>query len=737
MDKDLVLNWTVGHTTHPDSPPERRVAAAVPGAANLDWAVAENWPDWKRDTNYQRFHGTEDYFWIYQTILPIIQLQPDQRLWLVSKGIDYRYDVRVDGDLRYSHEGMFSSFELDLSGDMGSELEICLHPAPKDPAGLPGTRQEAQQSCKPAVSYGWDWHPRLIPLGIWDETALMIRSVNHIRQADLMYELSDDLAYAHLNLEAEIAGEGDLVTTLYAPDGTEILKTCGQGDIGTLHQPQLWWCNGYGQPNLYRWETKLYHNQVCCDKKSGRIGFRSLMLEMNEGTWNEPVGFPKSRSRVPITIKLNGTPVFCKGSNWVNPEVFPGTISKATYQPLLQLAKDAHMNLLRVWGGGIVNKDSFFDLCDEMGLMVWQEFPLACNQYKGTKSYLAVLEQEARAIIRRLRGRASLALWCGGNELFNSWSKMTDQSAALRLLNKLCYELDPQRPYLATSPLMGMAHGCYLFRYPDGREVYQAMAESHYTAYTEFGVPSVSNLECCRMVSDQDNLFPLIENAMTIGHHAFRSWGETDTWACQSLVEDYFGRPDDLEQLIDWSQWLQSEGYKAIYEEARRQKPYCSMALNWCYNEPWPTLANNSLINYPATPKPAYHAVAASCREQLVSARIRKFTWQPGEVFEADLWLLNDGGLATEAGEVAVWLEIGGQRQFVLNWSFAAGEPNVNLAGPTVRFQLPELRNKEVSRKLAELNTDTAHVKGQTPSELKLILECGSLSSEYRLILYI
>lgn len=224
-------------------------------------------------------------------------------------------------------------------------------------------------------------------------------------------------------------------------------------------------------------------------------------------------------------MTLNNVPVFCKGSNWVNPEVFPGTIRKETYQPLLQLAKDAHMNLLRVWGGGIVNKDSFFDLCDEMGLMVWQEFPLACNQYRGTKSYLAVLEQEARAVIRRLRGRASLALWCGGNELFNSWSKMTDQSAALRLLNKVCYELDPQRPFLATSPLMGMAHGCYLFRYPDGREVYQAMAEAHYTAYTEFGVPSLSNLDCCLKISEKDNLFPLLENELTISHHAFRSWG--------------------------------------------------------------------------------------------------------------------------------------------------------------------------------------------------------------------
>lgn len=736
MMTDIALNWTVGHTGQPEIQPDRWVAATVPGAANLDWAVAENWPDWRHGTNYQLFHWTEDRFWIYRAEIPAVDLRPDQRLWLVSQGVDYHCDILVNGHLRYSHEGMFSSFELDLSGDMGSELQIRVHPAPKDPTGLAGTRQEAQQSCKPAVSYGWDWHPRLIPLGIWDETGLKIRSVNRIRQAELTYELNERLDQALLCFAAAIDGEGELSIALYDPAGHEILKTDRQGEIGCVDQPKLWWCNGYGDANLYRWEARLVHKQVLCDVKSGRIGFRTLTLEMNEGTWNEPVGFPKSRSHVPITVTLNNVPVFCKGSNWVNPEVFPGTIRKETYQPLLQLAKDAHMNLLRVWGGGIVNKDSFFDLCDEMGLMVWQEFPLACNQYRGTKSYLAVLEQEARAVIRRLRGRASLALWCGGNELFNSWSKMTDQSAALRLLNKVCYELDPQRPFLATSPLMGMAHGCYLFRYPDGREVYQAMAEAHYTAYTEFGVPSLSNLDCCLKISEKDNLFPLLENELTISHHAFRSWGDTDTWSCQSLIEDYFGRPDRLEQLIEWSQWLQSEGYKAIYEEARRQKPYCSMALNWCYNEPWPTLANNSLINYPASPKPAYDAVSASCRGQLISARITKFTWRPGELFEADLWLLNDGCQPSEAGEVTAWLEFGGKRHFVLNWSYAAGLPNINLAGPTLRYRLPEFNHEEDRQKLTPLNTDAVQLKGRVPSELKLVLDCGRLSSEYRLIFY-
>jgi beta-mannosidase len=367
--------------------------------------------------------------------------------------------------------------------------------------------------------------------------------------------------------------------------------------------------------------------------------------------------------------------------------------------------------------------------------MVWQEFPLACNNYRGSKEYLHVLEQEAEAIITKLRKYTSLAFWCGGNELFNSWSKMTDQSHALRLLNKLCYELDPKRPYLPTSPLMGMAHGCYLFRYLDGREVFQAMPQAHYTAYTEFGVPSLSNLDCCLMISEQNKLFPLVENEITIAHHAFKAWGDFDSWACPDMIEDYFGKPSDLQQMIEWSQWLQSEGYKCIYEEARRQKPYCSMALNWCYNEPWPTLANNSLVNYPVSPKPAYHAVAESCRNQLISARIPKFSWRSGETFAVDLWLLNDGNVAAESGQADVWLEIAGSRYFVMNWQYKPVPANMNLEGPTVRFKLPETIENKEKEKLIPLNAAIIESETGSAHEMKLIIECGELSSEYRLLL--
>jgi beta-mannosidase len=400
-------------------------------------------------------------------------------------------------------------------------------------------------------------------------------------------------------------------------------------------------------------------------------------------------------------MEINGRSIFCKGTNWVNPEIFPGVITRETYLPLLRYAQEANFNMLRSWGGGIINKDSFFELCDELGLMVWQEFPLACNNYDSTPQYLKILDQESKSIITRLRRHACLVLWCGGNELFNAWSGMTDQSLALRLLNRNCYDLDSRTPFLMTSPLMGMAHGNYLFRYQDGREVFQVMPQSSNTAYTEFGCPGPSPAQYIKSFIPNNELFPPLPGTTWETHHAFKAWAG-DTWLQQEVINFYFGKANDLEQLVEWGQLLQSEGYKCIYEEARRQKPTCSMALNWCYNEPWPTAANNSLINWPAQPKPAYYAVKNSCRPVLASARIPKFTFEADELFSVELWILNDSPEIVSAGRVEALLLMDNETIKLLDWNYPDLEPRVNLPGPEIRFLLPV---KECRQMILLLNT--------------------------------
>lgn len=726
------LQWAVGHSMSPDVYPKELVKAAVPGNANRDWAIAKKMPDWNFGTNFEQYAWMEDCFWLYEAQIPPINMIPEEQLFFVTKGIDYEYVIYLDGKEVHRHEGMFSGVEILLPANGGELLQIWIAPVPKDRKAHGNTREEAAQCCKPAVSYGWDWHPRLIPMGIWDETYLETRKRSYLQTAFLEYELSADYSTAALDFKAQAAGPGEVTFVLYHPDGGKALGAkCGER--ARLNGPKLWWCNGYGEPNLYRWEAMLTLNGECIDKKAGTVGFRTIELTMNEGAWEEPEDFPKGRSPVPITITLNGVRVFAKGSNWVNPEIFTGTITPDTYRPLIKLAHKMNFNILRSWGGAIVNKESFFNLCDEYGLLVWQEFPLACNNYRATPHYLEILAQEARAIVTRLKHHACMAIWCGGNELFNNWSMMTDQSHALRLLNKICYELSPELPFIATSPLFGMAHGNYLFRYHNGKEVFAVMPEAHNTAYTEFGVPSIANRETCQSIARLSDLFPLRENAVTVAHHAFHAWNDSEPWACLATIEDYFGAPETLEQLIGNSQWLQGEGYKCIFEEARRQKPYCSMAINWCYNEPWPTLANNSLINYPAAPKASWASVAAACRPALVSARIPKFAWRGGEMFAADLWLLNDGNEEAGAGQAEIFLELCGEKYLLHQWRFGPTPANTNLEGPTVRIKLPILQAKAESG-AAVLNQGLVRREKGKRHEMTLVLEAGPMSSVYRLL---
>jgi beta-mannosidase len=364
-------------------------------------------------------------------------------------------------------------------------------------------------------------------------------------------------------------------------------------------------------------------------------------------------------------------------------------MSHQRYLQLLTLAKEANFNILRVWGGGIVNKESFFELCDEMGILVWQEFPLACNNYPDDSHYLKILKQESGSIINRLKKHASLAFWCGGNELFNNWSGMTDQSLALRLLNSQCLELDPLTPFIPTSPLMGMAHGHYVFReWSTKEEVFQEMARSKFTAYTEFGMPGPSSVEILKTIIPKEELWPPKPGTSWESHHAYNAW-VGNTWLCEDIIEDYFGKSDSLEQLVANGQLLQGEGYKCIFEEARRQKPYCAMAVNWCYSEPWLTAANNSIVSYPNIPKPAYYAVKNSCRPVLASAKLPKFKWTEGETFYADIWMLNDYFKDLHGGKVIIKIKGPDSPTTLLEWEYTAMSANINQSGPTVRYKLP------------------------------------------------
>lgn len=681
--------------------------ARVPGTIQKDYGTANNFPDVHYADNHLMYKETEGDFWEYRTKLNY-KANDGERVFFVSHGIDYRYDIYLGEALILEDEGMYHKIELDLTDKLTGDdtLRIVIYPHPKREGAPVDTRDEADHSCKPPVCYGWDWNPRLLISGLWQDAYIETRTNSYINNCEVFYKLNRDFTRADVSVDIDC--NVPCLFELFDADGNTVYS--GTGESFCVENPNLWWCNGQGDPYLYTYKVSNSEYSIF-----GTVGFRRVRLLRNIGS-KDPAMFPKSRYAAPFSLELNGRRVFMKGSNWVNPDIFWGEIDRARYEELILLARDGNMNIFRMWGGAGPAKRDFYELCDKYGIMVWQEFMLACNLYPNTDAYLTVLEKEARAIIKNLRPHASLILWCGGNELFNSWSGMDDQSYPLRLLDKLCYELDRDRPFIKTSPLTGMGHGCYVFKNEStmGGDVFYNFQHNNLVAYTEFGIPSISSEEVLRATIPEDEIFPITESKNYKLHHAVKAW-MSQSHACVPILESYFGKAESLAELIEQSNFLQCEGYKAAFEEMRKQAPLCSAALNWCYNEPWKTAANLSVIMYPATPKPAYYAIKEALRPVLFSARIPKFDWKAFETFKAEIWMLNDSPNAAD-GEVSVSLRIGDKEIPLLDWKNAHTEAGENLEGAAVCCVLPNMADVH---------------------EMTLVLKASDgMSSEYRLVYY-
>ena len=619
------------------------------------------------DPEPERYKWMEDVFWRYRTKLPQIEAPAGTTVRFEADGIDYAFDIFLGDTLLLSHRGMFTPISVEIGSPVneGTELVVLIHPIPKAPG--PEDRCQARESCKPPCAYGWDWHPRLVPSGIWRPCRLRIAPRTEIISDALTSSLSGDLKTGTLLFHAEVENDDDhrLGYRLLGPEGESVaegvhLVANGPLPLSGIRDPKLWWPRGQGSQPLYTLEIVLKDaNGRLLQAFQRQFGFRRIRLRMNEGAWEQPVHFPKSRSATPATVEINGRCIFAKGSNWVPPRLFPGEMDDEVFDKLLRKAAEANFNMIRVWGGGIVNPPEFYERCDALGIMVIQEFPLACNAYPDTEDYLSVLEQEARSIIQRLQRHPSLVIWSGGNELFNFWSGMDDQSRALRLLNALCYRLDPDRPFWTTVPLEGIAHGPYTYIDPERHlEVPDVIAASDAIAFTEFGQPGPAPFEIIRQLIPEAERFPPRPGTAWETRHAFHAL-YPETWLCENIIRHLFGESEDLEQLVERGQWLQAFGYQMIYEAARRRWPRTSMALNWCFNEIWPCAANNSLLAWPDVPKPAFFTVREACRPSFLSTPIRKFNWEPGERIRGRIQLLNDSPRTVTATGVTVSLHCG------------------------------------------------------------------------------
>ena len=673
--KITIDNWTLTHSDRIDGEKMEQIAAQVPGAVQLDYARAFDYEPYYYGLNFKQFDWCEDEYFFYETELDLKDIKA-KRVNLCFDGIDYKYEIYVDGVTVASGEGAFTPVTIDVTEYLGNtvKLTVALFPIPKRFAE-PQNRSQASSCCKPPSSYGWDWHPRLVPTGIWKEVYIEILDEGTPYNLEASYTLTDALDLVTVTAECQVAGEGDITAALFAPDGSLVAaENCHAKDRANLtlalESPLLWYPRGYGDQPIYT--LKISGGNKTIEKK---LGFRRSRLVLNDGSiWFE-MFFPKGPMAAPATIEINGRKIFAKGSNTVNVEIFPSLMTNDRYDELVEAAYDANMNILRMWGGQYINHDHFYDRCDELGIMVWQEFMLSCNKYPDDEGFLAVLEQEARSIVKALRTHPSIAFWCGGNELFNSWSGLTNQSHALRLLDKVCYELDRNTPFNMTSPLHGMAHGSYVKavfhdeqrrrgNYANGWEFIEDLKKSSNTAYTEFGCNGGSPKDYILkyVMDEEDYLDCNEENEVWVAHHAFRAWTES-AWLGIPEIYHYFGNCGDVDDIIDKSIYLQSLCYKTMFEEMRRQAPKCMMAINWDFNEPWPCAAGNSLIAWPAIKKDAYFAVKDALRPTMLSLELPRNRYLTGDNVTAKVWLLNDSDIKSESCSAEVYLLSDGEKK--------------------------------------------------------------------------
>ncbi len=694
------MEWQVGFSQTENEYPELFYPATVPGAVQLDMKAALGYPDYNIGTNVLEYRWMEDRYWWYRTVIQVDDRE-DCTPVLVFLGIEYAFVIRINGERKCEQEGMFTPVELDMSEYAGktASIEVMIYPSPRRAGVEENTAAQASASCKPPFSYGWDWCPRLVSLGIYRDVVLEYRPYSHIAEWDVDYRLNETIDRADLKISyylAQVKKGAKLSFVLTDQHGAVVLKreetvTSAAGELlCTLDNPQLWWPNGHGDPTRYRAQLTyaLPGESTSCVERW--IGFRCVQLSMNAKAW-DPMPFPTTRANPPITIQINGKRIFAKGSNLVPPDIFPSRCTPAVCEELVRTAKELNMNILRLWGGGYILPNEFYELCDRYGIMVWQEFPLACNNYPDDAQYLRILDQESRSIIRQLRRHPALVMWCGGNELFCYWSGMTDQSLALRLLDHNCLELDPLTPFIASSPLHGMVHGFYCPIDPEsGTEAISMMCNAHATAYTEFGCGAPSPWEYLTTFMPPEELRELTQSGSWKLHHAVEAWDEKDTWFSPKLIEYFVGKSEDLQTAVVQGNAIQTLIYRHLFEEARMQWPICSMALNWCYNEPWPTAAGNSLMNYPAVRKPCCEAVKAALADQAVAVRIPRLAWSVGEQFTATVWLLNDSDRTISAGRIQVKLmRENAQSERLLLWEHDEIAPRTNCEGKSISWVIP------------------------------------------------
>lgn len=635
---------------------------SIPGCPHHDlWRLGEI-PNPYVERNSLLCEWIPQRTWVYKKTLVIDDELKGMRVQLRFDGVDYQAEFFLNGESLGIHTGMFTPAIFDVTDVLryGGEnlLAVVVEPAPFEEPQV--SRTSRVRTIKPRMNYWWDFCPRMIHLGIWDDVYLEVTGPVRMEDVFVRPQLINGFRHADVSvttdLDSPIKVTVDLEVTLRHA-GTVVAHERTRHELGPGHTqletclevtaPRLWWSNGSGEQELYEAEVRVALPSAE-DTSSARIipfGIRQIELAPNESA---------HPSALPYTFVVNGRKVYAKGWNWVPMDALYSVPQPAKLERLLTLAKRANVNLLRVWGGGLIERESFYNLCDRLGIMVWQEFIQSSsgieNLPSSSSDFVGMWTQAAEQIIPRKRNHPSLAIWCGGNELSGaSELPLDDSHPVLAGLKSAVKRLDPDRLWLPTSPsgpvfgnsLEGIARDSSALHDVHGPWEYQGATE-HYELYnrgasllhSEFGVEGITNLRTLDATIKKEHQWPVdLDNPYWFHRGAW--------WVKRPMWDATFGQLPDVETMVRATQFMQADGLRYALESDRRRKYHNSGTLPWQFNEPYPMAACTSAVDYYARPKPSYYAVARAYGPLLLSAKFHALVWEGCEDFEAEAWISN------------------------------------------------------------------------------------------------
>ncbi len=568
-----------------------------------------------------------NYFSVPETILS------KKNILIRFNGLDTYANVWLNGNKILEATNMFRIWEVAVKKLLmkeNNELLIEFTPPSERakqnsaalPIELPGQAYSLHR--KAAFQFGWDWAPKMIGCGIWKSIELIYWDDFHFKDIQLhQLSLTDSLAIinAEIFYENKLTGNVELRITDTVQHKTFYTRVIELNESGKtvvqfeIKNPKRWWCNGYGEAYLYHLKFDLvYYNLDTLFSVVKNYGARAIELIQTPDSAGSSFYF-----------KLNGVPIFIKGANYVPPDaLLRENISDEKNSDLILAAKESHMNMLRVWGGGTYASDKFYDACDANGIMVWQDFPFACAMYPGDSAFINNVSEEIKENVLRIRNHPSLALWCGNNEIkegwFNwGWQKQFHyyESDSLKIWNdylnifektipSILKTYDTQTPYWPSSPSIGWGRKESLLQGDVhywgvwwGMEPFSSYINHTGRFVSEFGFQSFPSMNCLQQYLKPNELY-LYSPALKV-HQKHPTGFET----IQTYLKRDYDTTINFENYVYLSQLLQAKGMSTAIEAHRRAKPYCMGTMYWQLNDCWPAISWSS-IDY-AGNKKAFH----------------------------------------------------------------------------------------------------------------------------------